>query len=93
MRDKPAVSSQNIPGSYTTSAAWMRAVEGFFAALSRQRRKPAYFNSLGECIAVIETCIKRHNANDARAFRWSRKPEALVEAWRMGRQKPQESAS
>lgn len=81
MRDKPAVSSQNIPGSYKTSAAWMRAVEGFFAALSRQQRKPAIFNTLGECIAVIKTCVKRHNANDARPFRGAGSPKL---SWRHG---------
>ncbi len=93
MRDKPAVSSHTILGPYTPSTAWMRAVEGFFATLSRQRRKPAIFNSLGKCIAAIETYIEHHNANDARPFRWSKKPEDLVEAWRKGHQKLQESAS
>ena len=76
-----------------TSASWMNAVEGFFSRLSRQRLKRAIFNSLDACIAAIEGCIEHHNANDARPFRWSREPEDLVEAWKKGHQKLQESAS
>ncbi len=76
-----------------TSASWMNAVEGFFSRLSRQRLKHAIFNSLDECIAAIEGYIEHHNANDARPFRWSKKPEDLVEAWKKGHQKLQESAS
>ncbi|MCY4138150.1 MAG: IS630 family transposase, partial [Rhodobacteraceae bacterium] len=76
-----------------TSASWMTAVEGFFSKLSRQRLKHAIFNSLDECIAAIEGCIEHHNANDARPFRWSKAPEDLVEAWKKGHQKLQESAS
>ena len=72
-----------------TSASWMNAVEGFFSRLSRQRLKHAIFNSLEECIAAIEGYIEHHNANDARPFRWSRKPEDLVEAWKRGHQKLQ----
>ncbi len=76
-----------------TSASWMNAVEGFFSKLSRQRLKDAIFNSLDECIAAIEGYIEHHNANDARPFRWSRKPEDLVEAWKKGHRKLQEMAS
>ena len=75
-----------------TSAPWMNAVEGFFSKLSRQRLKDAVFDSLDECIAAIEGFIEHHTANDARPFRWSRKPEDLVEAWNRGHQKLQEMA-
>ncbi len=71
----------------------MNAVEGFLSKLSRQRLKDAVFDSLDECIAAIEGCIEHHNANDARPFRWSGKPEDLVEAWKRGHQKLQEMAS
>ena len=70
----------------------MNAVEGFFSKLSRQRLKDAVFDSLDECIAAIEGYIAHHNANHARPFRWSRKPEDLVEAWKRGHQKLQEMA-
>ena len=63
-----------------TAASWMNAVEGFFSKLARQRLKNAVFDSLDACIAAIEGDIAHHNANDARPFRWSRKPEDLVEA-------------
>lgn len=76
-----------------TSASWMNAVEGFFSKLSRQRLRHAIFNSLDECIAAIEGYIEHHNSNDARPFRWSKAPEDLVEAWKKGHQKLQESAS
>ncbi len=76
-----------------TSASWMNAVEGFFSKLARQRLKDAVFDSLDECIAAIEGCIEHHNVNDARPFRWSRKPEDLVEAWKRGHQKLDEMAS
>ena len=76
-----------------TSASWMNAVEGFFSKLSRQRLKNAIFDSLDECIAAVEGYIDHHNANDARPFRWSKKPEDLVEAWKKGHQKLQEMAS
>ena len=76
-----------------TSASWMNAVEGFFSRLSRQRLKHAIFNSLDECIAAIVGYIEHHNATDARPFRWSKLPEDLVEAWKEGPRKLQESAS
>ena len=76
-----------------TSASWMNAVEGFFSKLSRQRLKHAIFNSLDECIAAIEGYIEHHNTNDARPFRWSRKPEELVASWKRGHRKLQEMAS
>ena len=76
-----------------TSASWMNAVEGFFSKLARQRLKDAVFDSLDECVAAIEGYIEHHNASDARPFRWSRKPEDLVEAWKRGHQKLEEMAS
>ena len=75
-----------------TSASWTNAVEGFFSKLSRQRLRNAVFNSLDECVAAIEGHIERHNASDARPFKWSRKPEDLVEAWKKGHRKLQETA-
>ncbi len=76
-----------------TSASWKNAAEGFFSKLSRQRLKHANFNSLDACIAAIERYIEHHNAADARPFRWSKEPEDLVEAWKKGHQKLQDSAS
>ncbi|MDE0532817.1 MAG: helix-turn-helix domain-containing protein [Albidovulum sp.] len=73
-----------------TSASRMNAVEGFFSKLSRRRPKNSIFNSLDECVGAIEGCIERRNANDARPFRWNRKPEDLAEAWKRGRRKLQE---
>ncbi len=58
-----------------TSASRTNAVEGFFSKLSRQGLKNAVFDSLDACVTAIEGCIAQHDANDARPFRWSRKPE------------------
>ena len=69
-----------------TSASWTNAVEGFFSKLSRRRLKNAIFNSLDECIAAVEDFIDHHNDNEARAFRWSRKPEDLIASWKKGYQ-------
>ena len=74
-------------------ASWMNAAGGFFSRLSRQRLKDAIFDSLDECIAAIEGYIEHHNVNDARPFRWSRKPEELVASWKRGHRKLQEMAS
>jgi len=76
-----------------TSASWMNAVEGFFSKLSRQRLKNAVFDSLDECVAAIEGYIAHHNAHHARPFRWSRRPEDLIAAWKRGHHKLQEMAS
>ncbi|MDE0111054.1 MAG: transposase [Albidovulum sp.] len=75
------------------SAFRINAVEVFFSKLSRQRLKQAIFNSLDECVAATEGCAERRNAIDARPFRWSRKPDDFVEAWKKGRRKLKESAS
>ena len=89
LKDHPDWSFHFTP----TSAFWMNAVAGFFSKLSRQRLRHAIFHSLDACIAAIEGYIAHHYATDARPFRWSRKPEDLVEAWKKGHQKLQESAS
>ena len=51
------------------------------------------FDSLDECIAAVEGCIERQDADDARPCCWSRTPEDLAEAWTRGRQELQELAS
>ena len=89
MKDNPNWTFYFTP----TSDSWMNAVEGFFSKFSRQRLKHAIFNSLDECIATIEGYIEHHNANDAPPFRWSKEPDDLVEAWKKGHQKLQETAS
>ena len=43
--------------------------------------------------ACVQGCIEHHNATSARPFRWTRKPEDLVEAWTKGHRKLQELAS
>ena len=55
------------------SSSRMNAVEGFFSKLASQRLKHAIFDSIDKCIAAVEGCIERHNANGSCPFRWSRK--------------------
>ena len=88
---KPAEADQRLKDcrdrtfhSAPTSASRMHAVEGLFSGLSRRRLKQAFFNSLDECVAAIEGCKEHQNANDARPFRRSRKPEDLAEARKKG---------
>ena len=76
-----------------TSASWTDAAGGFFPELARQRLKNAVLDPPAGCVAAIEGYIAHHNANDARPFRWSRRPEDLVAACRRGHQKLQEMAS
>ncbi len=75
-----------------TPASRTNAVEGFFPRLSRQGPKDAVFDSLDECITATEGCIAHHDAHHARPFRWSRKPEDLVEACKGGHRKLREMA-
>ncbi len=75
-----------------TPASRMNAVEGFFPRLSGQRPKDAAFDPLDECITAIEGCIAHHETHHARPFRWSRKPEDLVEACKGGHRRLQEMA-
>ncbi len=75
-----------------TPASRTDAVEGFFPRLSGQRPKDAVFDSLDECITAIEGCIAHHNVHHARPFRWSRKPEDLVEACKGGHRRLREMA-
>ncbi len=89
LKGRPDRTSRFTP----TSASWTDAVEGLFPKLSRQRLKNAVFDSPAGCVAAIEGCIAHHDANDARPFRWSRRPEDLVAAWKRGRQKLREMAS
>ncbi len=89
LKDRPDWTFHFTP----TSASWMNAVEGFFPELSRQRLKDAVFDPPAGCVAAIEGYIAHHNAIDARPFRWSRRPEDLVEAWKRGHQKLREMAS
>ncbi len=75
-----------------TPASRTNAVKGFFPRLSGQRPKDAAFDPLDECITAIEGCIAHHDAHHARPFRWSRKPEDLVEACKGGHRRLQEMA-
>ena len=74
-------------------ASRLNAVGGFFSRHSRQRLRHAVSRSRDDCLAAIKGYIEHQNANYARPFRCSRKPEELVEAWKKGHRKLQESAS
>ena len=74
LKDHPEWSFHFTP----TSASWINAIEGFFSKLARQRLKNAIFHSVDECKEAIVIYIEHHNANDARPFRWSKKPEELI---------------
>ncbi len=74
-------------------ASWTDAVEGFFSRLTGQRLKDSVFDSLDGCVAAMEGYTGRHNASDARPFRWSRNPDDLVASWKRGHRRLQKMAA
>ncbi len=76
-----------------TPASWTDAVEEFFPGLSRQRLEDAVLDPPAGYVSAIEGYIAHHNANDARPFRWSRRPEDPVAVWKRGHRRLREMAS
>jgi transposase len=54
-----------------TSAAWLNAVQGFFAKLAKQRLKRGVFHSLVSLPAAINQYVAQANG-DPRPFRWTK---------------------
>jgi len=62
-----------------TSASWLNAVEGFFAKLTRRRRKRGVLRSIVELQAAIKRFLAETNANP-RPFRWTKEPDKIIAA-------------
>jgi len=68
-----------------TSAAWLNAVEGFFATLARRRLRQGVFGSLVEVQAAIKRFIAESNG-DPKPSVWTADPDRIIQAARRGHQ-------
>ena len=71
--------------STPTSASWLKAVEGYFASLTRRRLKRGVFRSFVELLAAIKRFLAETNANP-RPFHWTKDPDKIIAAVKRGHQ-------
>ena len=69
----------------TSGFAWINAVEGFFAKLTKRRLKRGVFHSLVALQAAIKRFVAKANAN-LKPFCWIRDPDKIIAAVRRGHQ-------
>ncbi len=63
-----------------TSSAWLNALEGVFAKLTRRRLKYGVFRSVRELQDAIRRVIDEHNTTEARPFVWTADPDTIIAA-------------
>jgi transposase len=68
-----------------TSASWLNAVEGFFAALTKRRLKRGAFVGIVDLQAAINRYVADHNTNP-KPFRWKADPNKIIAAAARGHQ-------
>ena len=68
-----------------TSASWLNAVEGFFAALTIRRLKRGAFLGVVDLQAAINRYVADHIA-DPKPFRWKANPDRIIAAAARGHQ-------
>ena len=68
-----------------TSASWLNAVEGFFAALTKRRLKRGAFVGVVDLQAAINRYVADHNT-DPKPFRWNADPDKIIAAASRGHQ-------
>src|SRR3954465_2913464 len=68
-----------------TSASWLNAVEGFFAALSKRRLRRGVFRGVVDLQAAINRYLADHNL-DPKPFRWRANPDQIIAAAARGHQ-------
>jgi transposase len=68
-----------------TSASWLNAVEGFFAALTKRRLRRGSFLGIVDLQAAINRYLAEHNA-DPKPFRWKADPDTIIAAAARGHQ-------
>ena len=68
-----------------TSASWLNAVEGFFAALTKRRLKRGAFVGVADLQAAINRYVADHNT-DPKPFRWNADPDKIIAAASRGHQ-------
>ena len=67
-----------------TSCSWLNAVEGFFAKLTRRRRKNGIFHSLVDLQAAINRFVREYNAANPQPFIWKAHPDDIIAARNRG---------
>jgi len=68
-----------------TSASWLNAVEGFFAALTKRRLRRGTFLGVVDLQAAINRYLAEHNL-DPTPFRWKADPDTIIAAAARGHQ-------
>ena len=68
-----------------TSASWLNAVEGFFAALTKRRLRRGVFRGVVDLQAAINRYLVEHNL-DPKPFRWKADPDQIIAAAARGHQ-------
>jgi transposase len=68
-----------------TSASWLNAVEGFFAALTKRRLKRGVFTGIVELQTAINRYVEDHNAHP-KPFVWNADPDKIIAAATRGHQ-------
>ena len=68
-----------------TSASWLNAVEGFFAALTKRRLRRGAFLGVVDLQAAINRYLAEHNV-DPKPFRWKADPNTIIAAAARGHQ-------
>jgi hypothetical protein len=76
----------------STSASWMNAVEGFFAALTKRRLKRGVFLGVVDLQAAINRYVADHNV-DPKPFRWKANPDKIIAAAARGHRRWIQSTS
>ncbi|AZE50349.1 Transposase [Pseudomonas chlororaphis] len=61
-----------------TSAAWLNAVEGWFAQLERRALYRGVFTSVAELKTGIRQFIEAHNEHSAKPFKWNKTAETII---------------
>ena len=69
-----------------TSCSWLNAVEGFFAKLAKRWLKRGAFRSVVDLQAAINHFVAKHNADEAKPFRWTKDPSKIIAALKRGNQ-------
>ena len=68
-----------------TSASWLNAVEGFFAALTKRRLKRGAFVGIVDLQAAINRHVADHNTHP-KPFHWKADPDTIIAAASRGHQ-------
>jgi transposase len=63
-----------------TSASWLNAVESWFSQLEKRSLYRGVFCNVTELRDEIHRFIKVHNAENAKPFRWTKKPDSIIAA-------------